>query len=69
LEVQQTTARTARTDTSSKDDAVTVSVEVSRRAHSMAMMVALILALGAALAAITAAFVAFLALRGWKISW
>jgi hypothetical protein len=68
LEVQQTTARTARTDTSSKDDAVTVSVEVSRRAHLMAM-VALILALGAALAAITAAFVAFLALRGWKISW
>jgi hypothetical protein len=66
------TAETAAAETaptnSTKDDPARLSVEVARRAHTTAMM-ALIFSVGAMLAAIAAAVSAFLALRGWTISW
>jgi hypothetical protein len=68
LDQQVVKATAAHTDTSAIKDAVRTSVEVGRRAHTMATM-ALIFSIGAMLAAIAAAVSAFLALRGWTISW
>jgi preprotein translocase subunit SecF len=65
--VERAKAAQAAQPERANEDAVRVSVEVSRRAHSMALM-ALIVALGAMMAAIASTFVAFLALRGWTIS-
>ena len=55
-------------DSTTKNDAARLSVEVARRAHTTAMM-ALIFSVGAMLAAMAAAVLAFLALRGATISW
>jgi len=54
---------------SAQDDAAVASlVEVASTANTKATA-ALILSAGAMLAAIASAFVAFLALRGWTMSW
>jgi hypothetical protein len=68
LDQQAAKASAAQTDTSPIKDAVRTSVEVASRAHTVGMM-ALIFSIGAMLTAITAAVIAFLALRGWTISW
>jgi hypothetical protein len=58
----------AQNETSTQEDAVRLSLEVARRAHTTAMM-AFIVSMGAMLAAIAASVLAFLALRGATISW
>jgi hypothetical protein len=65
---QTKAAPSAQIDSSTKEEALRVSVEAAKRTHSMALM-AMILAVGAMMAAITSALVAFLALQGWTISW
>jgi hypothetical protein len=64
---EETRAALAETRTN-KEDAARLSVEVARRAHTMAMM-ALIFSVGAMLAAIAAGVLGFLALRGATIFW